>query len=174
MTVITPSSHLPAPRFRVATADLLFGVAVLFAYVAATALAISLDSLKPDMMMVVAERALSGHLDSDALKGGVDTVYLGGGTPSILPAEDLARVLDACREHLALATPAPWIFLEANPEDVTADACAAWRLWWRVFARCVRRAISSTTAHRNDDDDDDVPEEHTATTMTTPTGPTKR
>lgn len=56
-----------------------------------------------------------------------DTVYFGGGTPSLLPAEDLARVLDACREHLALATPAPWIFLEANPEDVTPEVCAAWR-----------------------------------------------
>ena len=55
-----------------------------------------------------------------------DTVYFGGGTPSLLPAEDLARVLDACREHLPLA-PAPWVFLEANPEDVTPFACAAWR-----------------------------------------------
>src|SRR5688572_18157772 len=56
-----------------------------------------------------------------------DTVYFGGGTPSQLPPEDLARVLDACRMHLPFATPAPWIFLEANPEDVTPEACAAWR-----------------------------------------------
>ena len=54
-------------------------------------------------------------------------MYFGGGTPSLLPPEDLERVLGACRSHLALATPAPWIFLEANPEDVTPDACAAWR-----------------------------------------------
>ena len=54
-----------------------------------------------------------------------DTVYFGGGTPSQLPPEDLARVLDACRAHLALRD--PWIFLEANPEDVTPEACAAWR-----------------------------------------------
>jgi oxygen-independent coproporphyrinogen-3 oxidase len=56
-----------------------------------------------------------------------DTIYFGGGTPSLLPAEDLARVLGACRSQLALQTPTPWIFLEANPEDVTRDACAAWR-----------------------------------------------
>ncbi len=56
-----------------------------------------------------------------------DTVYFGGGTPSQLPPEELARVLDACRTHLAFATPAPWVFLEANPEDVTPEACAAWR-----------------------------------------------
>jgi oxygen-independent coproporphyrinogen-3 oxidase len=56
-----------------------------------------------------------------------DTVYFGGGTPSRLAPEDLARVLDACRTHLSIASPAPWIFFEANPEDVTPEACAAWR-----------------------------------------------
>ena len=56
-----------------------------------------------------------------------DTVYFGGGTPSQLPPEDLARVLDACRTNLPIATPGPWVFFEANPEDVTPEACAAWR-----------------------------------------------
>jgi oxygen-independent coproporphyrinogen III oxidase len=56
-----------------------------------------------------------------------DTVYFGGGTPSQLPPEELARVLGACRTHLTFAAPAPWVFLEANPEDVTPEACAAWR-----------------------------------------------
>jgi oxygen-independent coproporphyrinogen-3 oxidase len=56
-----------------------------------------------------------------------DTVYFGGGTPSLLPPEDLGRVLDACCAHLTFESPAPWIFLEANPEDVTPAACAAWR-----------------------------------------------
>jgi oxygen-independent coproporphyrinogen-3 oxidase len=54
-----------------------------------------------------------------------DTVYFGGGTPSQLPAEALGRVLEACGAHLALAE--PWVFLEANPEDVTAESCRAWR-----------------------------------------------
>ena len=69
-----------------------------------------------------------------------DTVYFGGGTPSLLPAGDLARVLDACRVHLALATPAPWVFLEANPEDVTPDACAAWR---RLGVRTLSLGVQS-------------------------------
>ena len=34
-------------------------------------------------------------------------------------------MLATCRSQLALAT--PWVFLEANPEDVTSEACAAWR-----------------------------------------------
>jgi oxygen-independent coproporphyrinogen III oxidase len=54
-----------------------------------------------------------------------DTVYFGGGTPSQLPPEELGRVLEACRAHLRLET--PWVFLEANPEDVTPEACAEWR-----------------------------------------------
>lgn len=53
-----------------------------------------------------------------------DTVYFGGGTPSLLPADDLARVVAACRRYLA---PEAWVFLEANPEDVTAEGCAVWR-----------------------------------------------
>jgi oxygen-independent coproporphyrinogen-3 oxidase len=56
-----------------------------------------------------------------------DTVYFGGGTPSQLPAEELARVLGACRVRLEFATPGPWVFLEANPEDVTPKTCTAWR-----------------------------------------------
>jgi oxygen-independent coproporphyrinogen-3 oxidase len=54
-----------------------------------------------------------------------DTVYFGGGTPSQLSPDELRRVLDACRAHLPLET--PWVFLEANPEDVTPEACASWR-----------------------------------------------
>jgi oxygen-independent coproporphyrinogen-3 oxidase len=73
---------------------------------------------------LVAEVALAAREWSDPRP--FDTVYFGGGTPSLLPPEDLDRVLVACRSHLSLA-PAPWIFLEANPEDVTRDACVAWR-----------------------------------------------
>jgi putative oxygen-independent coproporphyrinogen III oxidase len=72
---------------------------------------------------LVAEVALAAPEWSDSKP--FDTVYFGGGTPSLLPPEDLERVLEACRKHLSLA--APWIFLEANPEDVTEAACAAWR-----------------------------------------------
>ena len=44
-----------------------------------------------------------------------------------MPPEDFSRgVVAACREHLRVE-PDAWIFLEVNPEDVTLDACAAWR-----------------------------------------------
>jgi oxygen-independent coproporphyrinogen-3 oxidase len=69
-----------------------------------------------------------------------DTVYFGGGTPSQLMPDELARVLDACRAHLAFAAPSPWVFLEANPEDVTSQACAAWR---RLGVRTLSLGVQS-------------------------------
>ncbi len=55
-----------------------------------------------------------------------DTVYLGGGTPSLAPPEELGRLLAGARTLLG-ARPDAWITLEANPEHVTTAACAAWR-----------------------------------------------
>ena len=55
-----------------------------------------------------------------------DTVYLGGGTPSALTPDQLARVLAALRARFAVAADAR-VFLEANPEDATPAALAALR-----------------------------------------------
>lgn len=55
-----------------------------------------------------------------------DTLYLGGGTPSILAAEELARILEALRRALPLDDDV-WLSIEANPEDVTPGNLAAWR-----------------------------------------------
>jgi len=56
----------------------------------------------------------------------IDTVYFGGGTPSALAPEQLARILEAARAALPVAHNA-WIALEANPEDVTAESAGRWR-----------------------------------------------
>ena len=58
--------------------------------------------------------------------GVFDTLYFGGGTPSFLPPEHLARVLEELRAREWL-TPDCRIYLEANPEDVSASAVKAWR-----------------------------------------------
>jgi len=55
-----------------------------------------------------------------------DTVYLGGGTPSALLPDELALVLDAARAALGI-DPGARLYLEANPEDATAESLAAWR-----------------------------------------------
>lgn len=56
----------------------------------------------------------------------IDTIYFGGGTPSALAPEQIARILDAAREDLSIQEDAG-VFFEANPEDVTPESARAWR-----------------------------------------------
>ena len=60
----------------------------------------------------------------------VETVYLGGGTPSLLSADELALVFNAIRQQLVV-TPDAEITLEANPDDLVgpegAERMALWR-----------------------------------------------
>jgi putative oxygen-independent coproporphyrinogen III oxidase len=53
----------------------------------------------------------------------VTSVFVGGGTPTLLPAGDLARVLHRLRELLAFA-PGAEVTVEANPETVDAAMAA--------------------------------------------------
>ena len=56
----------------------------------------------------------------------VETVFVGGGTPTLLPPADLARVLQAVRDEFALAADAE-MTTEANPESVDPAGLAALR-----------------------------------------------
>ena len=55
-----------------------------------------------------------------------DTVYFGGGTPSLLSGDDVARIVGACRESFALAADTE-VTLEANPETVSVETLYAFR-----------------------------------------------
>jgi len=55
-----------------------------------------------------------------------DTVFLGGGTPTLLPPEDLGRVLTAVRDELGLA-PGAEVTTEANPDSVDRTSLARLR-----------------------------------------------
>lgn len=54
-------------------------------------------------------------------QGSFDTVYFGGGTPSIIPAELLGKILDASRRHFDIAENSE-ITVECNPsKDLSED-----------------------------------------------------
>jgi len=53
---------------------------------------------------------------------GSDTIYFGGGTPSLLPPAAITALLEKLLPRTVLE-----ITLEANPEDVTPDNARAWR-----------------------------------------------
>ena len=57
---------------------------------------------------------------------GADTIFFGGGTPSLLEPDEVARIIDVCATSFDLAHDSE-ITLEANPETVTEARLAAFR-----------------------------------------------
>jgi oxygen-independent coproporphyrinogen-3 oxidase len=67
------------------------------------------------------------HLQQDYLQSeAVETIYFGGGTPSLLQTEELDRLLENIYALFTVDS-APEITLEANPDDITADKVEAWK-----------------------------------------------
>jgi oxygen-independent coproporphyrinogen-3 oxidase len=80
-------------------------------YVAALEREIREPSLRPDLPAALAP---------------ADTIFFGGGTPSLLEPAEIARLIAACRESFDLRADAE-ITLETNPETATAPRLAAFR-----------------------------------------------
>ena len=56
----------------------------------------------------------------------MDTIFFGGGTPSYIPPEQVARLLESVAKAFDLS-PGAEITLEANPGDVTGPAIESWQ-----------------------------------------------
>ncbi len=83
---------------------------------------------------VLQELKLLGTTDPGRKPGeteevGLDTLYLGGGTPSLLPPDALATLLTSLLDvfRATSSRDAVEVTLEANPEDVKPEIAAAWR-----------------------------------------------
>jgi oxygen-independent coproporphyrinogen III oxidase len=70
--------------------------------------------------------ALIREVGAQGAEGSAQTIYLGGGTPSRTSLANLTRLFAAIRGKFEVVEGAE-ITLEANPEDVTGEAIAAWR-----------------------------------------------
>ena len=70
--------------------------------------------------------ALVDHIAREADGTSIDTIYFGGGTPSLLDADEVERILDACRRAFAVSGDTE-VTLEANPETVDIARLAAFR-----------------------------------------------
>src|SRR5688572_10530006 len=55
-----------------------------------------------------------------------DTIFFGGGTPSLLEPEEVGAIVDECHRSFAVSAAAE-VTLEANPETVTEKKLAAFR-----------------------------------------------
>jgi len=143
MTAAGTLDRRPAPRFRVARANLLFGVAVLAAYAAA---APGRPSGQRESRSDDARRRTSPwrNLDSDSLKGAVDTVNVGGryylavGPLQLLPYLPFAAVpaLQGIGRYLAcllFGIPAAWLSLPLARAFGARGADAFWIAAFTAF-----------------------------------------
>ena len=109
-------------------------------------------------------RAAGVNLPEGFEKAIVDTVYFGGGTPSLLEPEFLGRMIGAIRETFAEggASPSPTeqlleVTLEADPETVTAEKAQAWaaagmnRVSFGVQSFSDRELVAAGRMHRRTD-----------------------
>jgi oxygen-independent coproporphyrinogen-3 oxidase len=70
------------------------------------------------------EREIRERAAQAVALGRVDTIYMGGGTPSLLDPADLAGIVDAVRENFQGV--GGEVTLEADPETISAERAAAW------------------------------------------------
>jgi oxygen-independent coproporphyrinogen-3 oxidase len=92
---------------------------------------------------VRAELALADRVLAEAPPARVDTVFVGGGTPTVLPAEDLAGILADVDATWGLAADAE-VTVEANPESV--DPVSLRRLRAAGYTR-ISLGMQSTAPH---------------------------
>jgi len=86
-------------------------------------------SLKEQYVQALLREIASQGDPSTALGTGrapADTIYFGGGTPSLLEPAEIAAIIAACRAAFAVAGDVE-ITMEANPETVTPERLAAFR-----------------------------------------------
>jgi oxygen-independent coproporphyrinogen III oxidase len=57
----------------------------------------------------------------------IDTIYFGGGTPSLLTAEEIKKLLETVYQHFKISGNAE-ITLEANPDDINEVKLAEWKV----------------------------------------------
>jgi oxygen-independent coproporphyrinogen-3 oxidase len=71
-------------------------------------------------------RALEREVRASATEEATDTIFFGGGTPSLLEPEEIRSLIDVCRESFTLA-PRSEITLETNPETVSVARMKGFR-----------------------------------------------
>src|SRR6266851_9492567 len=99
--------------------------------------------------------AASVALPAGIADAAVDTIYIGGGTPSLLDPAHLRRIVGAGRENFACELSE--VTLEADPETVTEEKAAGWvaaginRVSFGVQSFCDEELKAAGRMHRRAD-----------------------
>ena len=77
----------------------------------------------PQLINAIAREA---EIQKNFINEAVETIYFGGGTPSILDVNDVEKILSAIYKNYSVSSIAE-ITLEANPDDVSEENLLAWK-----------------------------------------------
>ena len=77
----------------------------------------------PDMIQAIEKEI---KIQQTYLSDTIDTLYFGGGTPSLLQKQDLKKLIIVLKENFQIADTAE-ITLESNPDDITQQKSDEWR-----------------------------------------------
>ena len=80
------------------------------------------DAALKEQYVAALRREIALHADGTA----ADTIYFGGGTPSLLEPAEIEAIVGACRAAFSVSADAE-VTLEANPETVTLERLAGFR-----------------------------------------------
>lgn len=79
--------------------------------------------LMPEMVAAICKEAA---LRKDYLQEKINTIYLGGGTPSLLSIQYLEQIFNAIKNNYTIAEDAE-ITLETNPDDINNETLRDWK-----------------------------------------------
>jgi oxygen-independent coproporphyrinogen-3 oxidase len=66
------------------------------------------------------------HLQQHYITEPIETIYFGGGTPSLLTNDQLTSIMSTLRDKFVISSN-PEVTLEANPDDITAIKLQGWK-----------------------------------------------
>lgn len=81
---------------------------------------------KSDLVAALIKEINLTAIDAPEAERQIETLYFGGGTPSILTRDELGIILQALKDHFRFNTNIE-ITLEANPDDITAIKLIEWQ-----------------------------------------------
>ncbi|MEY3208127.1 MAG: radical family heme chaperone HemW, partial [Bacteroidota bacterium] len=65
-------------------------------------------------------------LQKDYLQAPIETLYFGGGTPSLLTGKTIEKIVTTLQDNFSFA-PSFEFTIEANPDDITLEKATAWK-----------------------------------------------
>jgi oxygen-independent coproporphyrinogen-3 oxidase len=80
-----------------------------------------------DAFLTALKKEISLQTDFISSEEVIETIYFGGGTPSLLSSDELSNIIETLQQKFTISSDAE-ITIEANPDDITTAVVKEWML----------------------------------------------